>query len=127
MNNELSKPGGEGVVRWLDRAEVLATTVAQLRKDLALTAEELPLPPVGEQAFESLRTSVLAALELWTRTGSSALSRAVNRVDLTERMVNDATDRGGLHELAGTMITRCLMKVLLRKHFAGSSGPEAGI
>lgn len=119
MNNELSKPGEEGLIRSLDRAEVLASTVEQLRKDLALSVEELPLPDLGEEAFESLRAHVLNALELWTRTGSTALSRAVNRVDLTERMVNNATDRGGLHELAGAMVIRCLQKVLLRHRYAG--------
>ncbi|HRH36779.1 MAG TPA: hypothetical protein PK760_00445 [Flavobacteriales bacterium] len=119
MNNDLSKEGGEGVVRSLDRAEVLVSTVEQLRKDLSLSNEELPQPAVGEEAFETLRTHVLEALERWTRTNTLAFSRAVNRVDLTERMVNNATDRGGLHELAGVMVIRCLQKVLSRHRYAG--------
>lgn len=117
-NNALSIPGNDGLIRSLDRAEVLAATVAQLRKDLTLSAEELPAPAAGENAAEVLRNAIAAKLEEWTRTGSPALSRAVNRVDLTERMVTGATDRGGLGELAGTMVLRCLQKVLLRKHFA---------
>lgn len=119
MNNQLSKPGEEGLIRSLDRAEVLASTIAQLRKDLALTEEELPLPVVGEEAFERLRAHVLDALDRWTSAGSSALSRAVNRVDLTERVVSAAMDRGGLHELAGAMVIRCLQKVLMRHRYAG--------
>ncbi len=118
MNNELSKAGDQALVRSLDRAEVLGATVQQLRKDLALAPEALPEPEVGDAAFEQLRASVLRALDHWTRTGSSAFSRAVNRVDLTERMVNDATDRGGLHELAALMVQRCLLKVMLRKRFS---------
>ncbi len=119
MNNELSKPEQQGLVRSLDRAEVLASTVVQLRKDLALSEAELPLPAAGDQAFEALRAQVLHSLEGWAASGSTALSRAINRVDLTERMVSDATERGGLSELAGMMIVRCLQKVLLRHRFAG--------
>ena len=119
MNNELSKPDEEGLVRSLDRTEVLASTVDQLRKDLSLSEEELPQPAVGDEAFEVLRRHVLGALELWTRTNAPAFSRAVNRVDLTERMVKAATDRGGLHELAGAMVIRCLQKVLSRHRYAG--------
>lgn len=118
MNNHLSKREEEGLIRGLDRAEVLAATVAQLRKDLAVGADDLQEPPVGTEAFERLRTEVLALLERWERAEPLALSRAVNRVDLTERTVDRAMDLGGLHQLAGFMVLRCLQKVLLRKHFA---------
>ena len=106
-------------MRTLDRAEVLAETVAQLRKDLALSEDELPQPSVGEGAFESLRASVLHSLGLWQGSGSGSFARAINRVDLTERMVSAAMERGGLHELAGAMVVRCLQKVLSRHRFAG--------
>ncbi|MBK8499935.1 MAG: hypothetical protein IPL52_14225 [Flavobacteriales bacterium] len=98
---------------------MLTSTVDQLRKDLSLTAEELPVPDVGDGAFEFLRSHVLIALERWTRSSATAFSRAVNRVDLTEGMVKTATDRGGLHELAGLMVIRCLQKVLSRARYAG--------
>lgn len=119
MNNELSKAGEQALVRSLDRADVLASTVEQLRKDISLSVEELPQPPVGDEAFELLRTHVLHALERWTSSDTPAFSRAVNRVDLTERMVNNATSKGGLHELAGLMVIRCLQKVLSRHRYAG--------
>lgn len=118
MNNHLSKQEQEGLIRGLDRAEVLAATVAQLRKDLGAGAEELPEPALGTETFEQLRSEVLQLLERWERVEPLALSRAVNRVDLTERMVDRAMDLGGLHQLAGSMVLRCLQKVLLRKHFA---------
>ncbi|MFZ1686244.1 MAG: hypothetical protein WAU70_02410 [Flavobacteriales bacterium] len=117
MANEDVSRTGEGLRKRLDEAEVLFGTVAQLRKDLGDV--EIGLPPVGDGAFEALRTGVKGCLEDWQRTGSVQLSRAINRVDLTERMVDDAMTRGGLHELAGTMVLRCLQKVLLRKRFAG--------
>jgi hypothetical protein len=101
----------------LDEAEVLMAVVLQLRKDL--NDEDVPVPPVGEQAFEAVRTAVLGVLEGWQRTGSSALSRAINRVDLTEAMVESALGRGGPNELAGVMVLRCLQKVLIRERFAG--------
>lgn len=119
MNNELSKAGNEAIVRALDRAEVLVECVAQLRKDLGLAPEELPGPDVGEGAFEALRTSVLQSLDVWSRTNSPSLSRAINRVDLTERMVNTAMDHGGLAELARLIVVRCLQKVLSRHRYAG--------
>jgi hypothetical protein len=116
VNEELSTTSG-GLRKRLDEAEVLQAVVLQLRKDLG--EEELPVPAVGEGAFEALRAGVLLHLEHWQRTGSSAFSRAVNRVDLTEAMVDAAMEREGLPELAGAMVFRCLQKVLLRKRFAG--------
>ena len=118
MSGELSTSGG-GLRRRLDEAEVLLATTLQLRKDLA--EEDLVLPPTGDAAFEALRTGVLGFLERWHQATPAALSRAINRVDLTEAMVEAAMGRGGLHELAGAMVLRCLQKVLLRKRFAGRS------
>ncbi|MBK7556505.1 MAG: hypothetical protein IPI55_18490 [Flavobacteriales bacterium] len=115
-NDEVSRTG-EGLRKRLDKAEVLLETVHQLRKDLG--EETIGLPPVGDAAFECLRTDVKRQLDDWQRRGSIQLSRAINRVDLTELMVDDAMTRGGLHELAGSMVLRCLQKVLLRKRFAG--------
>lgn len=115
MSEQLSTTGGE-LRRWLDEAEVLEATVQQLRKDL--NEPGLPLPEVGPHAFEELRAAVSGRMDAWQQGDPSAFSRAVNRVDLTERMVTGATGRGGLHELAGMMVLRCLQKVLLRKHFS---------
>jgi hypothetical protein len=116
VNEELSTTSG-GLRKQLDEAEVLLAVVVQLRKDLA--EEELTLPEVGEGAFEALRAEVLLRMERWQRSGSPALFRAINRVDLTEGMVDSALERGGLPELAGAVVLRCLQKVLLRKRFAG--------
>ncbi len=116
MGEELST-SASGLRKRLDEAEVLMAVVLQLRKDL--NHEDVPLPAVGEQAFEAVRASVLAIMEDWQRTGSSALSRAINRVDLTEAMVERALGRGGPNELAGVMVLRCLQKVLIRERFAG--------
>ncbi len=115
MDEELSTTG-QGLRRRLDEAAILRDTVAQLRKDLDLP--ELEQPPVGDEAFERLRAVVLRALEEWASRNGPALSRAINRVDLAERQVDEATGRGGLPELAGFMVLRCLQKVLLRLHFS---------
>ena len=90
-NDEVSRTG-EGLRKRLDEAEVLQETVHQLRKDLG--EEAIRLPPVGDAAFESLRADVERQLDEWQGMGSIQLSRAINRVDLTERMVNDAITRG---------------------------------
>ncbi len=116
MSEELSTTAS-GLRKRLDEAEVLLAVVLQLRKDL--NEESIPLPAVGEQAFEELRAAVLALLEDWQRMGSSALSRAINRVDLTEAMVERALGHGGTKELAGFMVLRTLQKVLIRERFAG--------
>lgn len=107
---------GRALARRLDESAILRDTVAQLKKDLDLPA--LAVPPTGDGAFETLRAEVLRSLESWAANNGPALSRAVNRVDLTERQVDDATGRGGLPELAGVMVLRCLQKVLLRLHFS---------
>ena len=109
----------QGLQRRLDEAAILRDTVAQLRKDLDLP--DLEEPQLGEGAFEALRAQVLAWLEARAAGNSPALSRAINRVDLTERQVDAATGRGGLPELAGAMVLRCLQKVLLRRHFSGGA------
>lgn len=116
MSGELSV--GAGALRKrLDEAVVLQATVAQLAKDLDVA--DLRTPPTGEEAFEAVRAQVLTALERMQAGSGSGLSRAVNRVDLTESQVNDALGRGGLVELAGLMVLRCLQKVLIREHYAG--------
>jgi len=116
MSGELSV--GVGALRKrLDEAVVLQATVAQLAKDLDVA--DLRTPPTGEEAFEAVRAQVLTALERMQAGSGSGLSRAVNRVDLTESQVNDALGRGGLVELAGLMVLRCLQKVLIREHYAG--------
>jgi hypothetical protein len=119
VNNELSKPESEGLQRFLDRAEVLASTVAQLRKDLALTDDELPEPPVGDQAFEMLRTKVLPHLEALQRQSVIALQTAMYRVDIPEAHLRRTMASGGLHALAGECVLRALQKVLTRLRFAG--------
>ncbi len=115
MDGELSTTGQE-LSRRLDEAAILRGTVSQLQKDLDLP--DLAGPKVGNEAFERLRTEVLRVLEDWASRNGPALSRAINRVDLTERQVDDAIGRGGLPELAGVMVLRCLQKVLLRLHFS---------
>lgn len=116
MSGELSV--GAGALRKrLDEAVVLQATVAQLAKDLDVA--DLRTPPTGQEAFEAVRAQVLTALERMQAGSGSGLSRAVNRVDLTESQVNDALGRGGLVELAGLMVLRCLQKVLIREHYAG--------
>ena len=105
-----------GLRKRLDEAVVLQQTVAQLRKDLRV--EELTLPPVGEGAFEELRTQVLAIITEREREGPHAFGLVVNRVDLTERQLRTATEAEGLNGLAGTIVLRCLQKVLSRIRFA---------
>lgn len=117
MSEDLSTTPDQGLAKRLDEGVVLNETVSQLRKDL--NTEEIPLPNAGIHAFEELRASVLALIEGWQRSEPAAFSRAINRVDLTERMVDDAMGRGGVHELAGLIVMRCLTKVLSRKRFAG--------
>lgn len=119
VNNDLSKPESEGVQRFLDRAEVLASTVAQLRKDLSLTDHELPEPPVGEQAFETLRMQVLPRLAFLQRQSATALQTAMYRVDIPEAHLRRTLAGGGLHALAGECVLRALQKVLTRLRFAG--------
>jgi hypothetical protein len=121
MSNELSTTSDDahssGLHKRLDEAEVLHAVVLQLRKDL--NEDDIAQPPADPEAFEALRAQVLLRLEAWQRTGSVAFSRAINRVDLNEGMVDRAMVRGGLSELAGHMVLRCLQKVLIRNRFAG--------
>ncbi len=117
VNEGLSTTGGEGPRRWLDKAEVLADTVAQLRKDL--NAPDLVVPEGGEGAFEALRAQVLPVVEERHRQGQHALGVVLYRVDLPEAHAKRSMAAGGLPELAGQLVLRCLQKVLTRKRFAG--------
>lgn len=118
-NNELSKPGSGNVQRYLDKAEVLHDTVQQLRKDLALTEADLPVPKVGEEAFEQLRSMVLPRLQQLHSKGVPALQAAMYRVDIPEAHLRRTMHLGGLHSLAGECVLRALQKVLTRLRFAG--------
>lgn len=117
MNDGLSKTEGEGLRKRLDEAVVLARTVEQLGKDLR--TEGLRKPPVGDGAFEELRTQVLHVLQEREEEGAHAFGLVINRVDLTEHQLRAAMAAGGLHGLAGAVVLRCLQKVLSRLRFAG--------
>lgn len=117
MNDELSTTGGGGLRLRLSEAEVLADTVAQLRKDL--NAPDLEVPEVGEGAFEALRAQVLPVVEDRSRQGQHALGVVLYRVDLPEAHAKRCMAAGGHPELAGQLVLRCLQKVLTRKRFAG--------
>ncbi len=119
MQDGLTDPGAQGMQRWLDRAEVLMATVAQLRKDLSMSDNDLPEPPVGEEAFEQLRAYVLPRLEALHRTSVAALQTAMYRVDIPEPHLKRTMALGGLHALAGECVLRALQKVLTRMRFAG--------
>ena len=119
MTGDLSKGEDGGIRRWLDRGEVLHDTVLQLRKDLAMGEEELPLPPLGEEAFEQLRASVLPRLQVLQRKSVTNLQAAMYRVDIPEPHLRRTLAQGGLHALAGECVLRALQKVLTRMRFAG--------
>ena len=110
---------GAALVMYLDRAEVLASTVAQLRKDLSMSATELPGPLPGEGAFEALRASVLLRLEELDRKGAHALQVAMYRVDIPEAHLKRTLANGGVAALASECVLRALQKVLTRLRFAG--------
>ena len=122
MNGELSKrdtagEGASGLRQRLDEAVVLMETVHQLRKDLR--EERLQIPETGPHSFEELRAQVLRTIEERERQGVHAFGLVMNRVDLPEEAFQKAIVAGGLHELAGRIVLRCLQKVLSRKRFAG--------
>lgn len=108
--------GSKGLCKRLDEAVVLSATVAQLQKDLRV--EALRIPEVGEGAFEELRTQVLRVIEEREREGAHAFGLVINRVDLNERQVQAAMAAGGMNALAGSIVLRCLQKVLSRIRYA---------
>lgn len=119
MSHSLSKSHEEGVQRYLDRAEVLQATVGQLRKDLSLADEDLPVPAVSEMAFETLRAGVLPVLQQLDSAGEHALQVAMYRVDIPEPHLRRTLSNDGLNGLAGEVVLRALQKVLTRLRYAG--------
>lgn len=119
VNMELSKHDPGSMARYLDRAEVLHSTVEQLRKDLAMDEAVLPAPVVGEGAFEELRGKVLFRLQALQDQGSASIQQAMYRVDIPEAHLRRTMASGGLHALAGECVLRALQKVLTRLRYAG--------
>lgn len=104
---------------YLDRAEILGATVAQLRKDLSLADDRLGSPPDPTDAFEQLRRQVIPLLEALNASERYALKTAMYRVDIPEAHFRRVMANGGLHALAGEVVLRALQKVLTRLRFAG--------
>lgn len=119
MSSDLDRGDDPGIQRWLDREEMLRSTVLQLRKDLSIPDERLEIPPLGEEAFESLRGAVLPELEALQAKGPHALQVVLYRIDLPEAHVRRTMAQGGLHALAGECVLRALQKVLTRMRSAG--------
>lgn len=80
---------------------------------------ELPVPPVGEAAFETLREAVLDVLGTLQARSTHALQVAMYRVDIPEPHLRRTLAAGGLHALAGEVVVRALQKVLTRLRYAG--------
>ena len=110
-NIEMPSRSDGDLQRYLDRGEVLASTVTQLRKDLSLSEQELPMPDVGDEAFETLRKL--------QQKNQHALQVAMYRVDIPEAHLKRTMAGGGLHALAGECVIRALQKVLTRLRYAG--------
>lgn len=117
MDQGLANITPDGMRKRLDEAVVLASTTAQLRKDL--NAPGLPLPEVGDDAFERLRTQALEVLEERQAAGAHAFGLVLNRVDIPEGMFRRIIAEGGLDQLAAAVVLRCLQKVLARERYAG--------
>ncbi|HQV51635.1 MAG: hypothetical protein IPI00_08200 [Flavobacteriales bacterium] len=118
-NIEMPSRSDGDLQRYLDRGEVLASTVTQLRKDLSLSEQELPMPDVGDEAFETLRKDVLPVLTALQQKNQHALQVAMYRVDIPEAHLKRTMAGGGLHALAGECVIRALQKVLTRLRYAG--------
>ena len=119
MNEELSKEVPSNALTQLVNADVLHLVVEQLRKDLGEPDFVGPAPDPG--AFEALRADVLKVLTRRQGGGTHALGVVLYRVDVPERQANEAMDRGGLRELAGTLVLRVLQKVITRLHLRSPS------
>ncbi|MBL7954669.1 MAG: hypothetical protein JNJ91_06495 [Flavobacteriales bacterium] len=119
MDKSLSRSDQQGIRLHLDRAEVLAATVDQLRKDLAVGADEIIPPDDPANAFEHLQAQVAPVLRALATSGDHALRVAMYRVDIAEAHLRRTLDRGGPDALAGEVVLRALQKVLTRMRFAG--------
>ncbi|MCB0793202.1 MAG: hypothetical protein KDB88_00565 [Flavobacteriales bacterium] len=111
----------DGALSALTQRNVVEATVAQLRKDLGLGPEELPVPEAD--VFEVLRSAVARRLDVAEQRGE--LSRLLYQVDVPEHWTTEALALGGVRELAGRTVLRCLQKVVLRLHFSAGSGDPA--
>lgn len=113
------RPSTIGLVRHLEHAEVAQAVTEQLRKDLAIDPMRLPVPAIGEQAFEDLRTTIVGVLEELQRSGPNGLGAALYRVDIPEAHFVRTMSTGGVHALGGEVVLRALQKVLTRMRYAG--------
>ena len=84
-----------------------------------MDAEQLPIPAVGDEAFELLREAVLPVLEALENNGAHALQVAMYRVDIPEAHLRRTMAHGGLQALASAVVLRALQKVLTRLRYAG--------
>ena len=119
MDKPLSRSGDQAVQLFLDRADVLRGTMAQLCKDLSLSDDGLKEPPSPEEAFELLSEQVLSALEVINSLGEHSLKVAMYRVDIAEPHLRRTLAAGGLDALSKEVVLRALQKVLTRLRFAG--------
>lgn len=113
MDHSAADRSGGLALRLVEEGVLLAV-VEQLRKDLATDRVGGVTADAG--AFEALRTQVRAALEARQAERLHALQVVLYRVDVPERVARKAMAAGGLHELAGCVVLRCLQKVITRLH-----------
>lgn len=119
MDRSLQPTGTNALQQYLGKAEVVQATVEQLRKDLAVDADRIPIPAADEGAFEGLRTHVLVVLRSFGAEEGQRSRTAMYRVDIPEPHWRRSMARGGLDALAGEVVLRVLQKVLTRLRYAG--------
>lgn len=114
------------VAGFLDRAEIVRETAAQIMKDFGMFGVEITFSGDIENAYEELLRQLTAQITLLIQENYDKLLSVLYQVDITDREMvragKELPHYSHTELIAHQVIFRDLKKVLLRRYFKSKMG-----
>ena len=126
---KLPQINNNNVSGYLNQAEIVNETAAQIMKDFGMFGEEITFSGDVDNAYKELHEQLIGQISVLMERNYELLMSVLYQVDITEREIAQAERElphyNPIEILAHQIIVRDLKKVLLRRYFkAQSSSPN---
>lgn len=116
------------VRKYLDRAEIVMETAAQIMKDFGMFGVEITFSGDIDHAYEELHRQLVDQVGNLLNNNAELLMSVLYQVDISDREIARATielpDYDHVEIVAHQIIFRDLKKVLFRRYYKGISSNE---
>jgi hypothetical protein len=118
---ELPQIRNDNLEQFMNRAEIVRETAAQIMKDFGMSGIEITFSGEVENAYEELHGQLTLQISEMAQTSYDKLLSVLYQVDITEREIakaeQDLPHYNHIEIIAHQVIARELKKVLWRRYF----------